>query len=369
MSIGVIIKQYVKTVLQKTLLPLCYDLSKKKNIDGRLVILADSNCSDTPESMLCMKEELLKRGYDVREMYLDFSRSGIVSVMKFMTGFMRTYANARAVFICNYFVPVSACKKRKETTVVQLWHGCGCMKKFGYDSPDDISPYYKGNAAGNFDIVTVSGQACVKPFQSAFRLPGGRVLPLGVSRTDMFFKKDFPEDCKREFYGKYPEYKGKKILLYAPTFRGNASEAYCVGEEYILKLRKRLGDSWAVIIKMHPRLKSSLTDCDMETSRLFPVADLLITDYSSLAFEYALFKKPMIFFVPDLKEYKGKRSFYISFEKEMPGEIVTDGGQLYSAVLRAEERFEISKAESFVSKYMSACDGNSSARIAELIKN
>lgn len=365
MSIGVIIKQYVKTVLQKTLLPVCYNLSKKKNTDPSLVILADSNCSDTPESMLCMKEELLNRGYNVKEMYLDFSKSGIGSVMKFMTDFMKAYANAGAVFICNYFVPVTACKKRKETTVVQLWHGCGCMKKFGYDSPDDISPHYKGNAAGNFDIVTVSGQACVKPFQSAFRLPEGRVLPLGVSRTDMFFKKDFSEDCKEEFYGKYPEYKGRKILLYAPTFRGNASEAYCVGEEHILKLREQLGDGWAVIIKMHPRLKSGLTNCDIATNRLFPVIDLLVTDYSSLIFEYSLFKKPAVFFVPDLEEYSGKRSFYLDYEKEMYGETVTEGEELYGAVLRAEESFDIGRAESFAAKYMSACDGNSSARIAD----
>ncbi|MDO4944261.1 MAG: CDP-glycerol glycerophosphotransferase family protein [Ruminococcus sp.] len=369
MSISVIIKQYLKTVLQKTLLPICYNISKKEHIDSKLVILADSNCADTPESMLCMKEELLKRGYRVKEMYLDFSKNGIVSVMKFMVGFMKVYANARAVFICNYFVPVTACKKREETTVIQLWHGCGCMKKFGYDSPDDISPHYKGNAAGNFDIVTVSGQACVKPFQSAFRLPEGRVLPLGVSRTDMFFRQSFNEECKRKFFEKYPEYKGRKILLYAPTFRGNASEAYCVGKEYIVGLQQKLGEGWAVIIKMHPRLKSNLTDCDIATNRLFPVVDLLVTDYSSLIFEYSLFKKPAVFFVPDLKEYSGKRSFYLDYEKEMYGDIVTDGEKLYDAILRAEKNFDVGRAESFAAKYMSACDGNSSARTADLIDN
>lgn len=369
MSIGIVIKQYVKTVLQKTLLPLCYNFSKKKEIDSELVILADSNCGETPESMVLMRDELLKRGYKVKEMYLDFSVSGIGSVMKFMTGFMKSYANARAVFICNYFVPVTACKKRKETTVVQLWHGCGCLKKFGYDSPDDISSHYKGNAAGNFDIVTVSGQACVKPFQSAFRLPDGKVRSVGVSRTDMFFKEGFAKDCKREFYERYPQYRGRKILLYAPTFRGNASEAYCVGDKYIAELSQKLGNGWAVIIKMHPRLKNGMTNCDMDTGRLFPVADLLVTDYSSLIFEYSLFGKPVVLFAPDLKEYSGKRSFYLDYEKEMYGETVTDADQLYHAVLRAEQSFDPHKAAEFAGKYMSACDGRSSERIADLIDN
>lgn len=365
-NLKIAVKQYVKTALQKTILPLCYNFSQKKNIERRLVILADSNCSDTPESMLCMKKELVRRGYNVKEMYLDFSKSGMAAMMRYMLSFMREYANARAVFICNYFVPVNACRKRRETTVVQLWHGCGCLKKFGYDSNEDISDSFKGKTSENFDIVTVSSPLCEKAFRSAFRLKDGVVRSLGGSRTDMFFESDFSDSCVKDLYEKYPQYKGKKILLYAPTFRGNASSAYCVGEEYIQKLEKQLGDGWAVICKMHPRLKSSLTNCDIDTNRLFAAADILITDYSSLIFEYALFKKPAVFFVPDLKEYCGKRSFYIDFEKEMPGEIVTDGDMLYEAVLRAQNDFKPDRMMRFAEKYMSACDGKASGRIADL---
>jgi CDP-ribitol ribitolphosphotransferase len=139
-----IIRQHIKSALQKTLLPLCYKLSKKKDIDKKLVILADLNSVSTPESMELIKAELQSRGYKVREMYCDLSSCGMVSGLKYMMSFMKAYANARAVFICNYFVPVTSCKKREETTVVQLWHSCGALKKFGYDSEEDISSHFKG---------------------------------------------------------------------------------------------------------------------------------------------------------------------------------------------------------------------------------
>ena len=77
-----IIRQHIKSALQKTLLPLCYKLSKKKDIDKKLVILADLNSVSTPESMELIKTELQSRGYKVREMYCDLSSCGMVSGLK-----------------------------------------------------------------------------------------------------------------------------------------------------------------------------------------------------------------------------------------------------------------------------------------------
>lgn len=360
-DIKIVLKQYLKSFLQKTILPISYNLAKKKNIDEKLCILADSNCNSTPESMELIKAELTAQGYKVKEMYLDFSKSGIVGIMKYMTSFMKAYANCRALFICNYFVPCTACNKRSDTTVVQLWHSCGALKKFGYDSSEDISPHLKSSVTKNIDLITVSSQECVRAFNSAFRLSGDIVKPLGVSRTDMFFQHGFEQRCRDEFFEQYPQYKGKKIVLYAPTFRGNASKCWCVGEEYAARLQEKLGDDYAVLIKMHPRLHSNLTNCDFPTNKLFPVADLLITDYSSLVFEYALFKKPIVLFVPDLQEYK--RGFYLDFELDMPGVIVTDGEKLSDEVQNAFKSFYSGSYDRFLEKYMSACDGNATKRI------
>lgn len=360
-----IVRQYIKTALQKTLLPLSYNWAKQKRINERLVILADSNTDSTPESMELVKDELKRRGYEVLEMYCDFSKASMIQSLKYMIAFMKSYANARAVFICNYFVPVTACRKRKETEVVQLWHSCGGLKKFGYDSEEDISSHFKGSVTRNFDLITVSSPECVRAFNSAFRLKSGIVKPLGVSRTDVLFDESYNQRCRKEFFDKYPDCRGKKIVLYAPTFRGNAGEAYCVGEEYAAGLEDKLGNEWKVIIKMHPRLKSSLTNCEIPTNRILPAADVLITDYSSLIFEYALYKKPCVLFVPDFESYNRERSFYLDFENEMPGEIVTDGERLAEAVRESLGGFDAGAMDSFAEKYMSSCDGGATKRIID----
>lgn len=363
-----ILRQYIKTLLQNTLLPLCYLWGKRRPVDKKLVLLADSNTFDIPESMTLIRRELIRRGYRVEEHFCDFSSAGMIASLKYMMRFMVRYARAKAVFVCNYFVPCTACKKRSETTVVQLWHSCGALKKFGYDAPDDISSHFKGSVTRNFDYYTVSSPYCVGVFESAFRLEKGKAVAIGISRTDQLFDKNFAEKCRTEFYEKYPEYKGKKLLLYAPTFRGNAGNAYSCGEDAILRLEKKLGDEWAILIKMHPRVKSRLTNCDISTNRLFPVVDMLISDYSSLIFEYSLFRKPMILWAPDLEEYTQKRDFYLDIKTDVPCPLITEERELYNAVINEIQNFNGEKYDSFINKYMSACDGNSTLRTADLLK-
>ncbi len=367
-SVKQILRQYIKTVLQKTLLPLCYLWGKRRPVNEKLILFADSNTFRIPESMILMREELKKRGYTVEEHFCDFSSAGMTASLKYMMKFMVRYAQAGAVFVCNYFVPCTACKKRSETKVVQLWHSCGALKKFGYDAPDDISSHFRGSVTRNYDYYTVSSPYCVKVFESAFRLEKGKALPIGISRTDELFSKDFAVKCKAEFYEKYPQYKGKRLLLYAPTFRGNAGNAYSCGEDAVLRLAERLGGEWALLIKMHPRVKSPLTNCDIPTNRLFPVIDMLISDYSSLIFEYSVFRKPMVLWAPDLDEYTKSRDFYLDIKTDIPCPLITEESGLYNAVINESRNFDGERYDSFINKYMSACDGNSTCRTADLLK-
>ena len=92
-------------------------------------------------------------------------------------------------------------------------------------------------------------------------------------------------------------------------------------------------------------------------------ADIVITDYSSLIFEYALLERPMIFFAYDLAEYEDARSFYFGYEGFVPGEIVTDTDEIISEIKRLETDFDIEKIRRFRQDYMCACDGKSTERI------
>lgn len=94
-------------------------------------------------------------------------------------------------------------------------------------------------------------------------------------------------------------------------------------------------------------------------------ADMLISDYSSVIFEYSLLSRPMIFFAYDLEEYDRDRSFYNKYEDFVPGPIVRDTDGIISAVRQAQSGFDSAKIENFRNYFMDACDGHSTARIAE----
>ncbi len=360
-------KQYIKTMLQKTLLPLCYNAGVLfLKPDSRLILFADSNGDTLDERMRLLKNELASRGYSCEEWCLDFSKAGMITMLSYLCRFMFRFSRARALVICNYFLPANACKKRRSTKVVQLWHSCGALKKFGYSTPNDISKDFHGSVSRNFDLVTVSSPYCVRFFEEAFSLPPGIARPAGVSSTDVFFDKGYEARCKAKLYEKYPQLKNKRLLLYLPTFRGDASHAYTVGTEEIRRLE--LGENWFVAVRTHPRVTPPTDDLPgLETNELLVCADMLISDYSSAVFEYALLDRPMLLWCPDLEEYLDERDFYLDFVNAMPCPIVSSSDKLNAAVCDTLKGFENGKYIGFVKKYMSACDGNATKRIADFI--
>lgn len=363
------VKQYIKYALQKTLLPLCYNIDRRKPVDSKLVLFADSNSSVPPESMTALMDELEKRGYVCEPHCCDFSKAGFAQMIKFMCRFMNRYAQARAVVVCNYFVPLHACNKRPETCAVQLWHSCGAFKKFGYSSESDISKHFHGSVAKNIDLVTVSSPLCESVFAEAFRLSDGVAKATGVCRTDKLTDKAYTDLCRSKLYKAHPELEGKKLLLYLPTFRGDAGKAYSVGHEEIYKLDKALGDEWFTAVRMHPRIKNGRCDlCDMTTNELLPCADMLITDYSSAVFEFSLFDKPMLLWCPDLEEYTAQRDFYLDLRRDMPCPVVTEAEKLGQAVRDEYEGFKSGAYSEFREKYMSSCDGKATSRVANFIE-
>ncbi|MCD8095490.1 MAG: CDP-glycerol glycerophosphotransferase family protein [Ruminococcus sp.] len=361
------LKQYLKLALQG-MLSIKYNFSlKRSGFDKKLMLFADSNSDSLPESMRLLYDELKSRGYRCEAWCLDFSRASLFKMLSFVFSFMGRYAQAGGLVICNYFVPAHACKKRSETKVVQLWHSCGALKKFGYSTPNDIPKSYKGSVSRNIDLVTVSAPVCESVFKEAFALKDGIARAVGVSRTDVFFDKEFEKASLRKLYSRCPQLEGKKILLYLPTFQGDASHAYSVGLEQVKALKKSM-KGWAVIIKQHPRIKSRGRFDDFEASELMVCADMLITDYSSVVFEYALLDRPMLLWCPTLDEYIEERDFYLDFKREMPCPIVTDGERLEEEVRKEYESFKSGRLSDFTDRYMSACDGNSTRRIADFFK-
>ena len=365
-----VVKQLIKMVLQHMILPVIYGFWQIVYLgrEPELIVFADAHHDTFPYSMKNMYEEVQRRGYEVVTEIHDYSKLSQLKTFLLAAHFMKIYAQAKVIFICDNFFPLVSCKKSKKTKVVQLWHSCGLLKKMGYDTNEDIPKYYIGNVYKNYDLVTVSAPECEKHLTRAMRQPEGVVKALGVSRTDTYYDPQWIEACKSRFYETYPEAVNKKVVLWAPTFRGNAGDPYQVGTEGIMQLEKELGDEYFVIRKVHPHIENRyhLSNCSIPSEQLFPVADLMITDYSSIVFDYLFFKKPYILFAPDLEAYLDKRGFYVEYESLCPY-IVTEDAKLKEivlSVLNGQNEEWIQEQYDF---HISSCDGHVTERILEYL--
>lgn len=365
------IKQMIKMILQHVILPCVYGFWRIVYFsrEPQLIVFADAHHERLPYSMKNVYTEIYRRGYQTVDVFYDYSKIPMVKTFLLAISFMKIYAQARYVFICDNFFPVVSCYKCKRTKVIQLWHSCGLLKAMGYDSKDDIPSYYIGNVYKNYDLVTVSASACVEHFTRAMRQPKGVVQALGVSRTDTYFDQNWAAECRETFYRKYPEAEGKKIILWAPTFRGNAGDPYQVGTEAILQLEEELGDQYFVIRKVHPHIQAKfhLSNCEISSEELLPVVDLMITDYSSILYDYMFFKKPYVLFAPDIDIYMKDRGFYVNYET-LSLYVVTNEKELAEKVLVAlnEERSDWILQQ--YNYHISACDGHVTERILKYLE-
>ncbi|MDO4632274.1 MAG: CDP-glycerol glycerophosphotransferase family protein [Eubacteriales bacterium] len=367
MKLKFYLRQLAKMAVQNLLLPVVYQFYRKQSVIPGRVIFADAHHEDLPFSMRRLYRSLIRTDLSVQMICSDYGKDGFRKNLKNMLRFMKHYARAEYVIVCDNFLPAASCRKRPETKVIQLWHACGALKKFGQDTTEDVPSIYKGNVFKNCDYVTVSSDWCIPYYASAMGLPAERIVPVGISRTDDYYDPAFVRAAKKKFEKNYPQAVNKKVLLWAPTFRGNAAMPTVCGEEAIDAMAEELGAEWFVIKSLHPHLlPKDAKKPEMTSEELLVVTDLLITDYSSILFDYLIYRRPLLLFAPDLREYEKKRGFYMDY-RSLPGRIIKDGTQLAQAVRETEKHFDPAKAEETFLKYMGACDGHATERIRQMI--
>ncbi|MCD7841838.1 MAG: CDP-glycerol glycerophosphotransferase family protein [Lachnospiraceae bacterium] len=404
------LKQKIKMLLQNRLLPLVYGVYRRRPVEKGLVLFADAHHAKMPFSMQRMYEavhqmemnETVSAGasgdtmppdceepadgiasagsagtavpndntrYHIENFVTDFDTLSFIALARYLLRFMRRYAVAEYVFICDYFLPAASCRKRPETKVVQLWHSCGLTKKIAYDAGEDIPKGYSGDMFGNYTYLTMSAPICVPVHERALRLSREHIFATGISRTDFYFDTEWNERCRENFRRLHPEAAGKKVALWAPTFRGNAARPRLEGLEAVRQTADALKDDWYFVIKAHPHVDrhEMVSNSTIPTEELFPVADVLITDYSSVLFDYLLYQRPAILFAPDLEEYEEKRGFYIDY-RSMPFPLAQTEAELKAALEQANNWYaeHAGEIDAFRETYVGACDGHATERILKL---
>lgn len=268
----------------------------------------------------------------------------------------------------------------KHCKLVQLWHACGAFKTFGFSRiGKDGGPNQTNRNHRTYNYAIVSSDEIRRFYAEGFGIDEENVKALGVPRTDDFFKEEYKVKITEKLYQEYPSLKGKKIILFAPTFRGNGmnSAYYPFGRFDVKKLLEALGDDYMVIIKHHPfvpephpyhkDVAERVLDLSKESeiNDLLFITDLLITDYSSVIFEASLLDIPMLFYAYDLEEYTVNRDFYYPFKNFVPGKIVRNMDEIQEAI--RNEDYELEKVKTFKHRFFDDLDGRSSERVADFI--
>lgn len=383
-----LIKRIIKAVTLSFWYPLVYRRHAKKPVETGLVVFFETKELEMPGSFDLLFERLSGDPSKKVE-YITLAQNHVPRLKYYLNGArcLKRLAAAEVIFLDDASDLVSCLPMRPETKAVQLWHACGAFKKWGMSTADlkfggtreEIKrhPFY-----GNLSLVTVSSPEVAWAYVEAMDLEGREeiVKPLGVSRTDVFFDEGFLTRARERIEAAFPPAKGKKILLYAPTFRGHVSTATGPDELDIGAMKRELGGEWVLLIKHHPFVKRPApvpAECEdfaylvkggLSIDDLLCTADACISDYSSIVFEYSLFERPMIFFAYDLDDYNDWRGFYYGYDEFTPGPVLATSEEVVDYLVHLEERFDPGEVEAFRDKFMSACDGHATDRVLEWMR-
>ncbi|MBO7159535.1 MAG: CDP-glycerol glycerophosphotransferase family protein, partial [Methanobrevibacter sp.] len=301
---------------------------------------------------------------------------------------IRDFASSKYVFLVDNFFPL-AFMNVEGMKWVQLWHGTGLFKKFGYDLLNDEDKNIMEMFAPKIDLVSVSSENVADIYVRNFYVDKSKVKPFGVPRNDFYneehLSEDYLSELRESFEKDYPQLKGKKLVLYAPTFREDPKNNAVFNHFDIEKFLDELGDEYALAIRLHPNYKRFCDeehniDLDDLTNRydiinftgfkdeqkLLLLADILIADYSSIMVDYTILKKPAILFTYDLEDYLYKeRGFYFDYKEMVPGKIVYNIDDLIDSI--KEEDFRLEKMEEFLKLQFGEFKPNSSKLILDYI--
>ena len=275
-------------------------------------------------------------------------------------------ATSKLIITDDYSPILYPLKIRKKAKFIQVWHASGVFKKVGF-----IRPTANKNSIThkNYTDVIVSSTNIVNDYSEAFGIDKSKIKPLGTIKTDLFFDKEKVNKMSSAFKEKY-NLGNKIIILYAPTFRGNIYQGFSMLPFDGEKLINSFDENTYLIYKLHPLLKNVCLPqhpriIDMfneDTHELFALSDLLISDFSSIVFDYSILNKTMYFYVPDLNDYLKDVGCYVNIDL-FPGKICKNIDELIQGI----QKNEVGNLEAFKNIFFEYQDGKNTKRVVELI--
>lgn len=344
--------------------------------------------SDNPRAIY----EYVKEHYPTYQLYWSVDRRSLaklndVNIQKIARFSIRWLfiMNRAKYWITNSRLPAWI-PKPKRTIYVQTWHGTP-LKKLAADMekvhmPGTDTEKYKRNflkEAKKWDYLVSPNSYSTNIFKRAFQF-NKTIIESGYPRNDFLIQANNDETITK-LKNKLDIPLHKKVILYAPTWRDN--EYYGRGrykfelQMDLKKMHQELSDDYVIVLRLHYLISENLNLSGFNSfikdfshygdiRDLYLVSDMLMTDYSSVFFDYANLKRPMLFYVYDIDTYRDTlRGFYFDFEKEAPGPLVKTTDEIIRTIKRIEENdFQpLVPLDDFYKTFCQLEDGKASKRV------
>jgi len=384
----------MRDLIKKTVIIIYHIFLKVLPVDNRVIFFESSVGRNYTGNPKYVYEEMVAQGLDndykciwsLEDTTLEIPGNAI-KVKRARLTYLYYLAIAK-VWVCDTRQPAFLVK-RPETTYIQLWHGTP-LKKLAMDldfleisDGMELSEYkrlFKKNTE-TWDYLISQSDYTTEKFRSSFDFEN-KILNTGFPRNDILFEKNNLKSIN-SFKKCYNIPSDKKVILYAPTWRddefyGNGLYKFSSEIDFDL-LKNELSDTHVVLVKLHYLIKDSIDwskyegfvyKCDhlWDIQKLYLISDVLVTDYSSVMFDYAILKRPMIIYAYDYEKYRDSlRGFYFNIFEEFPGPIVENTPDLVDSIRNYNNTDYEEKYRKFLDKFTSFDDGNASSRIVDLI--
>ncbi len=306
--------------------------------------------SDNPKYIA---EELRKCGKDINFVWVTNGREDPVVPEDFKVVRFRGFRYIYEMSTAKIWVDNSRkeyCMKKKNQHYMQTWHGGFTLKKVERAVESELDANYVKQAkrdASQTDVMLSNCNALTKVYREDFWY-SGEILQQGLPRNDRLF--NFSDKEVGQIRNNLGIDNDVRLLLYAPTFRKKLGlEAYSIDYERCCKaLEKRFGGSWKIMLRLHPNIFAKADNINFDSryvvnashypdiQDLYIISEFLITDYSSVIFDFALLKRRALFYADDISNYMDDRGFYFSLF-DFPFKVCQNNEELEERILNFDD--------------------------------
>ncbi len=275
------------------------------------------------------------------------------------------------------------CAKKKNQYYMQTWHGGLGMKKVENMVPDKLDKKYLKMAkrdAKQCDVMLSSCDTLTSDYRNYFWYPDGEILQKGLPRNDRLL--NFTEADVKRIRSNLNIDDSTRLLLYAPTFRADHNlEAYDINYRRCKEaVEKRFGGSWKILLRLHPNVFALSNNIEYDKDvvinasyysdmqELYMISDMLITDYSSVIFDYLLIEKPSLLYASDISKYREERDYYFEFG-DLPFKLCENNDELEKCIENFDEESYKEAIKGFKKQHGFCDSGVASKAAAQWILN